>query len=483
MRAAPRPVDPRTVALITLAAAALYLALLCPEAYWGDSASLASRLDTVPKPFTRSYWLYKRSALALTAFGLGPALAANAASAVFGALGVGAAAAAVLRLGGGRLGAVVGAGSLAVAHTWWTMAEVAEVYTLAGLLLLTLLTLAPSEDRRGVVALGLVAGLSLNHHRMVWPAALLCVAFCARRVPEQRRALASALAIGAIPWILLCLRFPPSSLAPVPGVEPWRLWWERLLAGGHGSAAEFSASPAGIPYALARGARFTLLNFPGPALLLALPGGRWLARRDAGAAGLVGALVLAGLALPLGLRWAGDAHVYLLAAYPFVAVLAGLGAGALLPRRRALAGITGALAVLGPPALYAALAFTPAGEHLLGEEAPLERSEVLWPGRRGWARGSQWWQARSADLPRGAVVVPRWREGTVLEHLQQTEGFRPDLGVELSPARPLLLAQPERPTFVTWTPATEQVPLDVAGLDLLLQGDQAGFRRVVLREW
>jgi hypothetical protein len=45
----------------TASAGALLLFLLSVEstAFWGDSASFASHLDTAPKPFARSYWLYK----------------------------------------------------------------------------------------------------------------------------------------------------------------------------------------------------------------------------------------------------------------------------------------------------------------------------------------------------------------------------------------------------------------------------------------
>ena len=43
MRAASSSVDPRIVVGASLAAATLYLLFLCPEAYWGDSASLSSR--------------------------------------------------------------------------------------------------------------------------------------------------------------------------------------------------------------------------------------------------------------------------------------------------------------------------------------------------------------------------------------------------------------------------------------------------------
>jgi hypothetical protein len=482
MRANPSPVDLRVVAGMTVAAAALYLALLCPEAYWGDSASLSSRLDTTPNPFTRSYWLYKRSALALVAMGLEPALAANATSAAYGALGIGAAAAVILRLGGGPIGAVIGGGSLAVAHTWWSMAEVAEVYTLHGALLLSLLFFTLGRSRSDAVLLGLLAGLSLNHHRMLLPASALLLVFAAARSAQHRRTLASAFAVGALPWLALCLQHPPSSLLPVEGVSPTTLWLQRAFVGGHSSAGEFL--PAGerlLPAGLRLG-RFTVLNFPGAALLLALPGARWLAQRDRGAAAALTALGVVALVITFALRWAGDVHVYLLGLYPIIAIVAGLGGGALWRRHRAFAAGMGILATVGPAALYAALAFTPASSTVLPHMAEDERVEVLWPGRQGWHRGSSYWSRMDARLPTDSVVIPRWREGTVLEYRQQELGLRKDVRVDLAAKRPYLLAEPQRPTVVTWTPPTQTIPLDVARLDLLLQGEAPGLRRVVVRE-
>lgn len=479
MRASPEPVDPRLVAALAVVAAAFYVLLLCPEAYWGDGASLSSHLDAVPTPFTRSYWMYRRSALVLVAFGLEPALAANATSALYGAMGVGAAAALVLRLGGGRIGACVGAGSLAVAHTWWSASEVAEVYTLHGVIFLGLLILGLGTSRRSMLALGLLAGLSLNHHRMILPASAIAVVFACRRQPAHRGALLTGLGIGSVPWLALCAAFPPSSLTPPEGVDRGVLWLQRALFGGSRSAGEFLPFGTGLPQAWARMLRFVVLNFPGPALLLALPGARWLAQRDRGAAWMLAALVAGGLAVATSMRWAGDAQVYLLTIHPVLAVLAGLGMGALWSRRRTLAASTGALAVLGPPALYAALAFTPAGGLLLPEQPETERAEFLWPGRRGWVEGSRWWGQTAPSLPANAVVLSRWREGTVLEYRQRILGLRTDLDIELAVRGPHLLAEPARPTFVTWTPVSDDVPDDVAQLDLLLQGEQRGLRRVV----
>ncbi len=83
-----RPLAPSDLALAAGVSLALYLLTLAPGAWWGDSASLASHLDTSPKPFARSYWLYKSTArlLGILLPG-GPALSANAATALFGAAG------------------------------------------------------------------------------------------------------------------------------------------------------------------------------------------------------------------------------------------------------------------------------------------------------------------------------------------------------------------------------------------------------------
>lgn len=469
---------------IVAAALTLYLTLLCPEPYWGDSASLSSRLETDPKPFARSYWLYKRTALAISLLGPSPALAANLASALFGALGVGGVAAIVSRLGGGAWGAVVGASTLGLAHTWWTMSEVAEVYTLHGLLLVLLVLLSLDAERpRQALLLGIVAGLALNHHRMILAPIALVGGFALHRAPRQRRRIALGFALGALPWLLLCVRHPPGSLTPPEGVTALELWLQRALLGGRASAGEFLPPGQGLLAGWARLARHGALNLPGPALLLAVVGLRGLWRRDRSVAGLLVVLSTAAVLVANALRWAGDAHVYLIGLYPLLAVLAGVGAAAVLRVRRGLALGTGALAILGPPALYALLAWTPLGAELLPAMSAAARVEQAWPGRRGWDAGPRFWARLDADLEPGGVVFPRWREGTVLEYRQRVDGARPDLQIELHPQRPVILGDPRRPTYVTWTPPSAEVPLDVAGLDLFLQGDVPGFRRVVVREW
>ncbi len=480
--ASPADFDRRTPLLVALAAAALYLGLLCAVPYWGDSASIASHLDTAPTPFARSYWIFKRSALLLAAFGLEAATAANAASALWGALAAGLAAAVVARMGGDRAAAWAAGGSLAVAHTVWFHAEVAEVYTLHLCFELGLLWLALGArlKARDAVALGLLAGLSLNHHRMILVQLPLVLGWALGPGATQRRRVLAGLAVGLVPFGVLCLLNLPGAIEVPEGADRGSIWLQRALLGGRFSAGEVAAG-AGKPLAanLAYVARFVALCFPGPGLLLAGLGFAAVWRTRSGR--LLAALALAYLWVGLRFGWAGDQHTFLIPLHGTIAVAVGLGVAALSRRRIAVAAAW--LAVLTPPASYAALAFTELGAMVLPSASAEQRVELLWPGKREHEVGDLWGRRRLAELPRDAVLISQWREGTVFEYLLEVRGLRDDVDVVLHRSGPVVLAEPERPTFVTWSPPTAEPPPEVGGTELLLQGDRPGIRRVVIREW
>ncbi|MEE2830540.1 MAG: DUF2723 domain-containing protein, partial [Myxococcota bacterium] len=233
------PVGLRGPAIASVAALAFYFFSVDSSPFWGDSASFASHLDTSPKPFARSYWLYKSLGRLLVFFGAEPALAANLASAIFGAASVGTVWAVVQRLTGKAFAATGAAASLAVAHTFWFHSSVAEVYSLHALfeLLLIYFALGASRRARDAMALGFVAGLALNHHRLIYfsLAALLPFLALELRGRAQRAAwgrLALGLCLGALPWLALCLRFPPSALEPPVGITAGQLWLQKTFFGG-----------------------------------------------------------------------------------------------------------------------------------------------------------------------------------------------------------------------------------------------------------
>ena len=478
-------VEARDVAAVFAAACGLYLLTLCPGPFWGDSAALASHLDTTPTPFARSYWLYKGGARVLTGLGFSPALAVNLTSAAWAAVAVALTDAVVQRVTGDRLAAVLAAGSLAVAHTMWSFAVVGEVYTLlvAWQLALVLLVLGAPSRRREAILLGVLGGLALNHHRLLLaslPALALYLVLASARI--DRRAVlgraAAGFAVGAVPFAVLCLLHPPSSL-PVPeGVDAWTRWWQKAALGGAWSADQIGDG-SGKPLLENLGyvARFVLLDFPSPALALAALGA-WSCRdgpqRKLGA--LLGAL--GGVYVLTGLRfgWAGDQFSFLLPLYPVVAIAAGLGLARLKRRTRRRSGVVAS--VVAPPLLYALLAFTTLGAPLLERSPPQERAQILWPGKTGFDLPETWCRARLAELPPGAILVSQWGEGTVFRYLQQTETLRTDVQLRLHRDGPLPIDRREMEVWVTWSPYATEPPESLRALDLELEGEAPGFRRL-----
>lgn len=481
------PIRGRDAAVVFGLALALFLLTLSPGLFWGDSASLASHLDTAPKPFARSYWLYKGVARGIVLLGARPALAANLASALFGALAVALAHAVTGRLTGSRLAAAAAAGALTVSHDFWAFSVVTEVYTLLICFELGLLLLALGASTRPAqaVGLGLLAGLSLNHHRLILAGLPVLLIWLPLAVPaERRRALLvrvlGGLAVGLVPLLLLCLLHPPDSLRPPAGVGPWQHWFERTLLGGSWSAG-FLADGAGKPLLsnLAYAARTVAFSFPSPALLLAPVGLAALVQRRRSVGVLLALLLLAFTAAGLRFGWTGDQYSFLLPLQPLVAILAGVGL-ARLDRRR-LATQLLAASLLLPATVYAGLAVGAPGELLLPDAGPTLRAELLWPGRAGYDLPERWCRDRLDELPDQALLVSQWGEGAVFEYLLEVEGLRPDVGLVLHRAGRVPVDPADRPTFLTWSPLERRPPPSIERTGLLPAPGPRGFRRVLVR--
>jgi len=167
------PLRPAAIAGAVALAAALFLALTaCPTVFFGDSAELIAAADSLGVAHPPGYPLYTllgRLALMLPAGE--PAWRMNLLSALFAGLSCGCVAWLIARWTGSRI-AAAGAGlAWSVSATHWSVATVAEVYTLH-LLLVTLLLVcavglggAPTAASRARwwIALGATLGLGLAH--------------------------------------------------------------------------------------------------------------------------------------------------------------------------------------------------------------------------------------------------------------------------------------------------------------------------------
>jgi hypothetical protein len=453
-------------------------------AFWGDSASFASHLDTTPKPFARSYWLYKLLGKLLVALGMTPTYAASSASAIFGAASIGLLHALCQRLTGHLAAAGLAAASLAVAQTFWLHSSVAEVYTLLILFEIGLIFLALGAPgvRHEALGLGALAGLAFNHHRLLLFSLPVIAIYLWQALPRGRRAhgllpVGTGLALGSVPWLLLCLLFPPSSLSPPPDVTAESLWLQKVLLGGRWSGSQLGTwTSAGAVTSLVYLCKLLVLNFPSPAAIFAAIGGAQIARTSGPRRTLLGGLLLAFIIAGSLFPWTGDQYAFFSPVLPLVALAAGLGLARQLNRSRdSLAPLLIAGSLLMPPLLYAIVSFGPSANNSGAQHALLERQEFLWPPKASYRFPQDWALSRLKGLPPKATLVSQWAEGTVFEYLQ-SEGIRSDVKLVLHRSGPLDLSSIEAPAFITWKPTREGPPEAFVEQGLRLEGQLPGLR-------
>ena len=169
-----------------IAAFAVYGMTLCPTVYVEGSGELigaAYRLGTAHPTGYPLFCLGSRL-LALALPWVSPAVAINAASALFAAVCCGALAGLLYGRGVQPVVALATALALAFSRTFWSQAVIAEVYGLALLLVVLVLAQAlrvcESKEPRQVLLLGWLMGLGLTAHLMqvlVWPGVVAVLAW------------------------------------------------------------------------------------------------------------------------------------------------------------------------------------------------------------------------------------------------------------------------------------------------------------------
>ncbi len=360
-----RPVDPErrrdllVSAACGLSALAVYLPTTCRTVYVGDSGEMAAGLATFGVLHPSGYPLYTLAGgLFVHLLPLGaPALRANLFSAVCAA---GAVAALVLLLldllpprPGRRAAAAGGALALAFATSFWQEATVARVYALNTLL--TVLTLraglswARSRTPRAALVTGFFAGLGLANHLAAGAAlvAAVAAALASRGFGALARPALLRLAAGLAPGLALYLWLPLRTVwLPALGAGEPAVYWYAT-----DSISEFlnyirrleyqKKAWIGGPEDIGRAIGVlghALGTIPGELTLAgAVLGGAGIvalrARRvEAILVGLFAAVSVLALASHAGRKDLFLWDRYWIPLHATVAVLAGLGLGALLPR-------------------------------------------------------------------------------------------------------------------------------------------------------
>ena len=400
------------------AALAVYGMTLCPTVYVEGSGELIGAAHRLGTAHPTGYPLFCLSSrlLALALPWVSPAVAINAASALFAAACCGALAALLYGRGVQPVVALAAALVLAFSRTFWSQAVIAEVYGLALLLVVLVLAQAlracESKEPRQVLLLGWLMGLGLTAHLMqvlVWPGV---VAILAWRWPALwRRPLLLAqgmlVALGGYSLVAyLPLRNGRGSgFHWGPLDDPAALW--QHLSGALYRSSFFSLPLEGMLLNAQRWLEQAASEFHFTLVPLVAWGG-WVAwRRDRSAFVLVGGTIACNLIAALNYhRDPNGLPVFYLLSIVGLAMWLGIGLDALA--RRVRSAVSTSIA-----ALVVALV-------LVSHYEESDRSENWVADRYG--------RDILADLPEGAILIVEGDDAAfLLDYLLRIEGLRPDV--------------------------------------------------------
>jgi hypothetical protein len=345
---------------------ALYAATASRGPQWQDSGQHIMRiLDREPVHILGlalshplHYWLGR---IAVGLDWLAPAFAITLVSSLAAAVGVANVFGIVLRLTGRFTAALWAAASLAIAHTYWQMATVAEVYTLSAAILMgevwCILLYAETSRRSFLLLAVALNGLALSNHNVallttpIW-VVLVMLRLARRRLNPGDVVMAAGLWLaGSLPYTALVV----SELTG--GGALWPTLRSALF--GHAYAEEVLNLRISLRL-LAHSGGYLALNFPNLTVPIAVYGilaarSRLpvLARRVLYLAALLHGLFV--------LRYnVVDQYTFFLPAYSLLAVFAGIGFAALADRKGAGAKWVRAAAGLLLPLTVACYAAAPA---------------------------------------------------------------------------------------------------------------------------
>jgi len=433
-----------------LAALVFYLVSMAPGPLWQDSGLAQVRVlqGDLHGNFglALSHPLYYALAIGFQRLPFSEsAFKTNLVSAVFGALTVANAFLLLRVVTRRRTPAVVGALSLAVAHTFWQHCALAEVYTVSTALLVTELLCLRQYARHGnprwLMLLFLVNGLGISNH-MLAALSLFCYGIMALWLLLTRRAAAGTLILSALAWIVgagLYLSLIAAELASGAGLgETVR----SALFGAYYADNVLNVAPGWR--LLGNSLLYLGLNFPTPVVLLALTGLLALpTMRPRLFARVLGGLLVAHL------LWAVrydvvDQYTFFIPSVVLIALLIGVGAERFLQRRRARWRSLLIVGALLPAIAYAPLPFVARAAGLrigVSREVPYRDSYAyfLHPWKSGYGGAEQFAEELCEALPPGAVLVADGTTVRPIHYLQLTHRWRKDIRVwpSLDPAQPL----------------------------------------------
>lgn len=429
--------NPFLIGLISAALAMLLYSLtVAPTFSWGDSADLAMRLvSDVDQSFVgthRDYVLWRQVGQAAAWLPIQDAgLRANLFTAFWGAVTVGSVAAFVQVMSRSTFAAIAAACSLTVAHSFWLLSVIAEVYTFnAALVFLSFACIACWWDNRRPYLLWSAAffsGLSLVHHATGLVLAASLIPLIAMRIRMiGLSTLGTALAIFMLTslnyWADIFPRFGSDmGLLNALGLKMTQNNFFQISP--HKEAIKFAA--------------YLTFNFIGIGIFLGIIGffqaiknKSWIVLPPLLWAS---AFIYAGVTTSIPDKF----NVYVLV-YPSFAILVGLGTAWCVERfafkvRGAVAILI--LLLLIPPLGYSTTVWASRtlGIDFVGARiAPLRdnTSYFLWPPKSGDYGPRIFAERVLSDAPTGAVLIADYTLWRPIYFVQAVESFRTDVEVQ-----------------------------------------------------
>lgn len=429
--------------LAVLVAAGIFYGVSCaPGSLWQDSGLIQYRLwNNDIEGFLGlaiSHPLYYIVALGAKMLPVGTfGYRANLVSAFAGAVAV-ANLYLLVRLWLGRnFPAIIAATTLAVSHTFWQHASIAETYTLWTALfvaeLVVLLHYSRTRQRSYLYALGLLNGLAIAVHMLaVIPGlcyvVLLLVLLGRRAIRLKEAALVVVFwMIGALPYEYLIVREMMQS-GDILGT---------LASAAFGDRWQGDVLNTRLSWRIVReNVLFLVLNFPTPNVLLFLAGAVALFKMRAMTMYRCWIVALMGLFFAFAFRYTvSDRYAFFIPFYVVVSVLIGLGAYVVQQRvrRRALLVLIAGGSLL-PIAVYAIaptlavrmnLALATRGDVPYRDDITF----FLQPWKTGYRGAECFAREVLKAVPADAVIYADTTTVAPLLYVQEVQGQRPDVSI------------------------------------------------------
>lgn len=353
---------------------------------------------------------------------------ANLFSAVIAALTLGVMAGTLRRISGSGWAGLIAAGVLGSTTAFWTTATQASIRPMTTLFMTLMAAAAlsykravdqdnPSGQWRALLGFALAAGFGVTHHAsLLFPGSIVALAMVIARpglVLEPRKWATAILAAltGALPWLYLLIRGAADARLAPPSLTTWDGFWQHVLASGFAGDMFYYRTLPEI------GERLRLIGevlrfqwYPGmpvlagAAALVVLFKYRWAAVTFGGAFA-VHTLITATYRAPQTVE-------YMLPAYVCIAVLIGLGVGALLT-------------------------WDGKGRNIVGSAvAALACIAVVWSAWPSWISLGAYQHHDSThqhaletleSAPADSIILANWHHVTPLWVVQSQLGLRPDV--------------------------------------------------------